>query len=139
MSVSRGPQSPGSSARSSLPKPIGRNTNNFTSEEMRMKRKGRRGEDGAAAVEMAIVLSLLFILLFGIVESAFIFNRWIQVTHAAREGVRELSIGVPLATAETNAEATDGSNTAKFGADAINCTASSAPDPNNASATVVQM
>ena len=104
-----------------------------------MKRKGRRGEDGAAAVEMAIVLSLLFILLFGIVESAFIFNRWIQVTHAAREGVRELSIGVPLATAETNAEATDGSNTAKFGADAINCTASSAPDPNNPSATVVQM
>ena len=105
-----------------------------------MKRRGRKGaEDGAAAVEMAIVLSLLFILLFGIVESAFIFNRWIQVTHAAREGVRQLSIGVDPGTAETNAEATDGSNTAKFGADAVQCAASSAPDPDNASATVVQM
>lgn len=105
-----------------------------------MKRRGRTtSEGGAAAVEMALVSILLFLLLFGIIEGGFIFNRWIQVTHAAREGVRQLSIGVTPATAETNAEATDGSNTAKYGADAIQCTAASAPDPSNAAATVVQM
>jgi Flp pilus assembly protein TadG len=105
-----------------------------------MKRRGRkRAEGGAAAVEMAIVLSLLFFLLFGIVEGGFIFNRWIQVTHAAREGVRELSIGVPAATAEMNAEGTDGTNTAKYGADAIQCTATSQPDATDITATVVQM
>ena len=70
-----------------------------------MKKRGRRNrEDGAAAVEMAIVLPILFLLVFGIIEFGFIFNRWISVTHASREGVRQLSLGVPEAEAEQKAE-----------------------------------
>src|ERR687892_2642184 len=75
-------------------------------QEMRMKRRGRMGaEDGAAAVEMALVLPLLLLLVFGIIEFGFIFNRWITVTHSAREGVRQLALGRPFADAEGLAEA----------------------------------
>lgn len=47
-----------------------------------------KSEDGASAVEFALVLPILLLLVFGIIEFGFIFNRWITVTHAAREGVR---------------------------------------------------
>jgi Flp pilus assembly protein TadG len=74
---------------------------------MGMKRRGRKSpEDGAAAVEMALILPLLFFLVFGIVEFGFAFNRWISVTHASREGVRQLSIGKTESEAETAAKAT---------------------------------
>jgi Flp pilus assembly protein TadG len=55
-------------------------------------REGAEPQRGATAVEMAIVLPILFLLLFGIIEFGFIFNRWITVTHAAREGVRTYSL-----------------------------------------------
>ena len=54
----------------------------------RARRREWAGQRGAAAVEMALVLPLLFMLIFGIIEFGFIFNRYITVTHAAREGVR---------------------------------------------------
>src|ERR687892_2608524 len=77
-------------------------------QEMRMKRRGRMGaEDGAAAVEMALVLPLLFLLIFGIIEFGFIFNRWITTTHAAREGVRLLALGDPDAESKAEASAPD--------------------------------
>ena len=45
-------------------------------------------QKGATAVEFAIVLSLLFTLIFGIIEfGLFIFNRQV-ITNAAREGAR---------------------------------------------------
>ncbi|MGH2756907.1 MAG: TadE/TadG family type IV pilus assembly protein [Actinomycetota bacterium] len=43
-------------------------------------------------MEFALVLPLLLLLVFGIIEFGFIFNRWVTVTHAAREGVRVLSL-----------------------------------------------
>jgi Flp pilus assembly protein TadG len=51
-----------------------------------------KNEDGAAAVEMALVLPILLLLVFGIIEFGFIFNRYISVTHAAREGARQMAI-----------------------------------------------
>ena len=75
-----------------------------------MKRKGRKGEDGAAAVEMALVLPLLLLLIFGIIEFGFIFNRKITIDHAAREGVRHLAIianGDPLAISKAEQTAED--------------------------------
>lgn len=51
-------------------------------------------QSGAAAVEFAFVMPILFMLVFGIIEFGFIFNRWISVTHAAREGARLLAVGV---------------------------------------------
>jgi Flp pilus assembly protein TadG len=56
-------------------------------------RRARKGERGAVAVEFAILLPVLLLILFGIVEFGFVFNRYTSVTHAAREGVRQLSVG----------------------------------------------
>jgi Flp pilus assembly protein TadG len=48
---------------------------------------------GAAAVELALVLPILVLLLFGIVEFGRGYNAKVTLTHAAREGVRALAIG----------------------------------------------
>jgi Flp pilus assembly protein TadG len=45
-------------------------------------------DDGAAAVEFAVILPLLVLLLGGIIDFGFAFNAQISLTHAAREGVR---------------------------------------------------
>src|SRR5437868_13335102 len=48
----------------------------------------RRKEEGAAAVEFAIVAALLFMLLFGIIEFGIVFNRYQGLQAGAREGAR---------------------------------------------------
>lgn len=53
-----------------------------------------RGEDGAAAVEFALLLPLLVLLLFGIIEFGFAFSTRIQATNAAREAARLAVVGV---------------------------------------------
>jgi Flp pilus assembly protein TadG len=95
-------------------------------------------ETGAAAVEFALVAMLLFLLVFGIIEFGFIFNRWLTLTHAAREGVRELAIGEDPAVAEANSEGSAGPNTAKFGSTAIDCTASSAVNADGTTTVTMQ-
>jgi Flp pilus assembly protein TadG len=60
-------------------------------------------EHGAAAVEMALILPILVLLLGGIIDFGFAFNAQISLTHAAREGVRVEAIGGtgdPVATAQ---------------------------------------
>ena len=52
-----------------------------------------RSERGAAAVELALVLPILILLLFGIVELGRGYNAKITLTHAAREGARALAVG----------------------------------------------
>ena len=47
---------------------------------------------GQSSVEIALVLPLLLILLFGIVTSGFMFFAFIQVSNAAREGARAGSL-----------------------------------------------
>lgn len=51
-----------------------------------------RRERGAAAVEFALILPVLVILVFGIVEFGRAYNATVTLTHAVREGVRELAI-----------------------------------------------
>jgi hypothetical protein len=63
----------------------------------------KKGQDGAAAVEMAVVAPLLFTLLFGIIQTGFVVNRWITVTHAAREGVRRMALGDEATAAAASA------------------------------------
>ena len=53
-----------------------------------------RGEDGAAAVEFALLLPLLVLLLFGFIQFGMAFNTRIQATNAAREGARAAVIGI---------------------------------------------
>jgi Flp pilus assembly protein TadG len=53
---------------------------------------GSHRESGAAAVEMAMVLSLLVMIVFGIIEFGRAYNAQVTLTHATREGVRTLAI-----------------------------------------------
>lgn len=55
-------------------------------------RRRASNELGAAMVEMAIVLPLLMVLVFGIIEYGRLYNAQITLTHAAREGVRDYAI-----------------------------------------------
>lgn len=54
--------------------------------------KSRRKERGAVAVEMAIVLPLLLLILLGIIEFGRVFNVQVSLTQAAREGARHAAI-----------------------------------------------
>jgi hypothetical protein len=53
-----------------------------------------RGQDGAAAVEFALLLPLLVLLLFGFIQFGIAFNTRIQATNAAREAARAAVIGI---------------------------------------------
>ncbi|MGH9165359.1 MAG: TadE/TadG family type IV pilus assembly protein, partial [Acidimicrobiales bacterium] len=55
-------------------------------------RRPRRDQRGAAAVEFALVLPLLLILVFGIVEFGRAYSAKISLTAAAREGARLLAL-----------------------------------------------
>ena len=52
----------------------------------------RRTDDGAAAVELALILPILVLIILGIVELGFAFNTQIGLTQAAREGVRVAAV-----------------------------------------------
>ncbi len=59
-----------------------------------MRRGIRPGNDaGASAVEFALVLMLLAMLLFGVIQYGYAFFEYIQVAHSAREAVRWGALG----------------------------------------------
>jgi len=66
-------------------------------------------ERGAAAVEMALVMPLLILMIMGIIDFGRIFNGEIQLSQAAREGARIAALGtsgsftVPNVIARTKA------------------------------------
>jgi Flp pilus assembly protein TadG len=54
--------------------------------------KTRHEQQGAVAVEMAILLPLLLLILIGIIEFGRVFNVQISLNQAAREGARHAAI-----------------------------------------------
>lgn len=52
------------------------------------KRRWKRREGGQALAEFAIVVPLLALLMFGFVDVARLYQSWVTIQHAAREGVR---------------------------------------------------
>ncbi len=50
--------------------------------------QARRGEQGNALIEFALVLPLLLLVFAGIVDFGFLFQRYEVITNAAREGAR---------------------------------------------------
>jgi hypothetical protein len=55
---------------------------------LRRIRSRRDGEAGTAVVELALVLPLFFLLLFGMLDFGKAFNYWIDETHLANLGAR---------------------------------------------------
>lgn len=53
----------------------------------------RREERGAAAVEFALIMPIFLLLLFGIIDFGYMINRSSVINNAARDAVREASLG----------------------------------------------
>jgi Flp pilus assembly protein TadG len=60
---------------------------------------------GAAAVEMAILLPLLLLIIFGLVDFGLALRTKIALTSAAREGVRLSALGEPSGTVQARVTA----------------------------------
>lgn len=63
-----------------------------------------RSERGAVAVEFAILLPLLVMIVLGIMEFGRAYNAQISLTNAAREGVRVMAVSNNQASARTAAK-----------------------------------
>lgn len=57
-----------------------------------------RDERGAAAVEMALVIPILVLLVFAMIDFSRAMNAELQLSQAAREGARLAAIGTPIYT-----------------------------------------
>ena len=55
-----------------------------------------RNEKGASAVELALILVPLMVLIFAVFQFGILFNNWIALTYAAREGVRLAAVDVDV-------------------------------------------
>jgi Flp pilus assembly protein TadG len=64
-----------------------------------------RPERGAAAVEFALILPVLLLILLGIIEFGRVYNAQMQLTAAARDGARVMSINSAPSTAAADARA----------------------------------
>src|SRR5579859_1395033 len=74
-----------------------------------MRRRPARSairDRGAAAVEFALLLPLLLLLIFGIIDFGRALNAQITLTQAAREGARMAALGEPNVASSTQAAAT---------------------------------
>ena len=58
-----------------------------------MKRFHMDGEKGQSLVETALVLPILLLILTGIIDFGFLFNNYLIVSNASREGARSAVVG----------------------------------------------
>lgn len=63
-----------------------------------------RKEDGAAAVEFALIVPLLLVFMLAIIDLGWVFNQQLRLTAAAREGARIMAIYHEDSTAATKAQ-----------------------------------
>jgi Flp pilus assembly protein TadG len=76
-------------------------------------RKRPTNDEGQAVVEFAVILPVLLLVLFGILQFGIVFNNYIQVTSAAREGARKAATSRALGvTAAESAATTSARNAA---------------------------
>ncbi len=52
-----------------------------------------REEKGASSLEFALVMPLLVLIIFGIIQFGIVYNHYLAITHAAREGARLAAVG----------------------------------------------
>ena len=70
-----------------------------------LSRLKRQGERGQSLVEFALVLPVVILVLFGILDLGRVMDAYILVTHGAREGARQASLGETEATVVTKVRA----------------------------------
>lgn len=99
----------------------------------------RRGERGATAVEFAVILPILIVLVFGIIAFGFGFARWVALTNGAREGARYMAInsaGDPGAEAQAITRAQQWANLPCAGGGCTYSSTSCAPGVEDASFSI---
>ncbi len=74
-----------------------------------------RADRGAAAVETAILMPLLLLLVFGILEFGLLLNTQIAVTEAAREGARAATVDSHPSAAQNRVDQLDSAYTVVAG------------------------
>ncbi|GIJ50850.1 hypothetical protein Val02_77360 [Virgisporangium aliadipatigenens] len=78
-----------------------------------MRRLRGGGERGAAAVELAFVLPVLLLIVFGTIDFGRLLHARITLTEAAREGARAVALGESADAARARAVRAAGSMTSK--------------------------
>src|SRR5947209_5320868 len=73
----------------------------ITVPEMLTERHHKRSEQGAAMVELALVLPLLLMLVMGIIFFGLAYNAKVELTGAVREGARALALGKTRTSSST--------------------------------------
>jgi Flp pilus assembly protein TadG len=73
---------------------------------LNFRQRTRRRDAGSELIELAIVMPILILLLLGIVDFAFLFQRWQVVTNAAREGARLASLSTHAVDSYQDADVT---------------------------------
>lgn len=63
-------------------------------------RKRQRGSRGAVAVEFALLMPVLIMLVAGMIDAGFAINRYTMLNNAAREGIRAASLGQSVSDVE---------------------------------------
>jgi Flp pilus assembly protein TadG len=63
-----------------------------------------RGQRGAVAVEFALIMPILCLLVFGIIEFGYMLNRDMIIGNASRDGARAASLGDTYAQIKTGVE-----------------------------------
>jgi Flp pilus assembly protein TadG len=86
--------------------------------------KRRNTDRGQAVVEFAVILPVLLLILFAILQFGVVFNNYIQVTAAAREGARKAAVSRSLGTSSAETAATTAAKNAAPGLNQSNITVS---------------
>jgi Flp pilus assembly protein TadG len=86
--------------------------------------KRRNTDQGQAVVEFAVILPVLLLILFAILQFGVVFNDYIQVTAAAREGARKAAVSRSLGTSSAETAATTAAKNAAPGLNQSNITVS---------------
>src|SRR5713101_8221634 len=64
----------------------------------------KTSERGAAAVELALVLPILLLIVFGIINFGWQYNYTVELRGAIREGARALSLGACATSSSSNCD-----------------------------------
>jgi Flp pilus assembly protein TadG len=96
-----------------------------------LKRR-KNNQQGQAVVEFAVILPVLLLVLFSILQFGIVFNNYIQVTAAAREGARKAAVSRGLGAGGAKSAAI---TSAKGAAPGLNQAKLSVTFPNNPSFT----